>query len=122
MEVLEALKAAKNSGCKVYKVEKYDSWGYIVTPNNNILVINKSQWGAGVTFSFEYIPSQSTGSGCACMEGDEHDFGITEINPDTIANYENQGLQFARRLKAKFFNSPQEFFDRSYWKKELIEL
>ena len=124
MLIIEALQAAKKSGCKVYMQPNYETWGYIVTPRNNVLVVNRAQWGSGVTFSLGYVPSQKNGSGCACMDGDDHDFGINHIDAETIAHYENEGLKFARRLKATLFNSPQEFFDRQklFWKNEFIEL
>lgn len=122
MTVLEALKAAKKSGCKAYKVKNYETFGYIITPNGNVLSVNKSEWGAGVTFSLAYIPSQKNGSGCACMEGNDHDFGINEINADIIAHYENKGLEFARRLKATLYSSPAAWIAKLYWKNDLVEL
>jgi len=122
MTVLEALQAAKTSGCKAYKVKKHDTFGYIITSNNNILAVSKSMWGAGVVFTFEYIPSQKTGSGCACMEGGEHDFGITEINAETIAYYEKEGFEFAKKLKATFYSSPAAWMEKLYWKKDIEEI
>ena len=56
------------------------------------------------------------------MDGDEHDFGITEINAETIAHYEKEGLKFARRLKATLYNSPAEWMDKCYWKKAFKEV
>lgn len=123
MLVIEALKAAKKSGCKVYKVNGHDTFGFIITPNNNILAVNKSMWGSGVTFTLEYTPSSKNGSGCACMDGYEHDFGINEINAEIIAHYENEGLKFARKLKANLYNNPLAWLDRErvFWKNDIVE-
>lgn len=125
MTVREVIEIAKANGYGAYMVDGYDTWGYLVTPNGNVMGICKAQWGDGITFSLKYNPSQKTGSGCSChIKENEWDFGITDINAKTLAKLEKNGIGFAHKLKAKLWCNVDEFleYERKFWKDRIKEV
>ena len=118
-EMLETI--AKMEGYKVYTVKGHESFGFVITPLDNVLVVNKANFGNGVTFTLEYKPSQKCGSGCSCME-DDYDFGVTDITETELKGYENDGMVFARKLKAPLYKNSTEWMTTTYWKKDLEEV
>lgn len=123
MAVLEALAKAKESGYEAYKVGDYTSFGYVITPRGNVLGVSEATFNrGGVTFSFEYKPSRINGRGCSCMETtDEQDLGISpqKLNADTLKQFEDNGLTFARELRAQLYKNVDEWKADSYWKSKL---
>ena len=107
---------AKANGYKGYEVEGHEGFAFLVTPKRNVLVINKSQWGTGVNFSFEYKPNKKSGSGCSChLTTDEWDFGCTKVTAKQLAKYETIGYKFALRLKAPLYKNEEEWLADCYW-------
>lgn len=114
--VREMLLKAIEIGCKAYMVEGHNSFGYIVTPNGNVLGVNKATWGTGVNFCLEYNPDQKTGRGCSCHAStEEWDFGIRNLDAKTLNKLEKEGLKYAHQLKAKLYKNPEEWMESTYW-------
>lgn len=113
----KVLEVGKANGYKAYTVDGHD-FGYLVTPNGNVLSVCNAQWGTGVIFSLEYKPSQKCGSGCSChTDTDEHDFGVRNVTERDLAYYEVEGLKFARQLKAPLYKNVDEWLDNCLWNK-----
>ena len=49
--------AASLDGYKAYAVKGHDTFGYVISPSDNVLSVNKGDFG-GVRISFDYIPSK----------------------------------------------------------------
>lgn len=110
---------AKENGYKAYECTRSDSaYGWIITPQNNIVYIQKGDF-FGCDMSLKYVPSRQTGTGCRCNEEP-----LTEINLAVLKGIEMEGLNFARRLGAKLYNKTQvENYFTNHWDKEnIIEL
>ena len=114
--ITKVLKMAAANGYKCYEHnDGYYHYGFLITPNNNILYIQGGDYGYGVRFSLQYKPSAKTGSGCSC-----NDDAITEVNIKTLEKLEKAGLNFARRLKATLYNTPDEWLD-NYWDRDNLK-
>ena len=116
MDVLSVLNLAAANGYTAFKVKNHDTFGFLITPDKNILTVNRGTWG-GVHITFDYIPSRKTGSGCSCEDDD-----IYEIDIEYLKKLEIEGFKFAKRLKATFYSSPEAWFNESYWKNDLIKI
>jgi hypothetical protein len=107
---------ATYDGYKAYAVNGYDTFGYVITPRDNVLVVNSGDFG-GVHFTFAYIPCCKNGSGCSC--NDDSYYGI---NREELEKLEKDGLNFAKSLKAKLYENSREWYESSYWKNQLVRL
>lgn len=107
--VKEVLLLAKRNGYKTFEIEGHDTFGYIVTPSDNVLCVNRGDFG-GVTFTFEYVPSREHGMGCACLEDALYEVGI-----DDLVKAEKEGQAFAFRLKAKRYPNSMAWIQGNYW-------
>jgi len=111
-ELVDAMENLSKEGfkCFILKENSNYMYGYVVTPKDNIIYIQRDTFNwRGWTFSLQYVPSRQTGSGCQCLEEPVH-----EINAEIILQAEQEGLKFARKLKAKLYNSSQEFFENKW--------
>ena len=111
-ELLKGLKSLLSHGYKCY-VLKGREYGFIVTPKDNIIYIQKEHFGGWKT-SLQCKPSQKIGSGCQCLE--EPFFDITVEN---IEKSEKEGLIFAHKLCAQFYKNSNYYF-ANYWEKEAL--
>ena len=107
--VKQVLLLAKENGYKAYEVEGYDTFGYIITPSDNVLTVNRDYFG-GVTFTFNYVPSRENGMGCMCFEDALYEVGI-----DDLVRAEKEGRAFAFKLGAKKYSSSKEWMQKNYW-------
>ena len=107
--VKETLVMAAKNGYKAYEVEGHDTFGFLITPDDNILTVNRGIWG-GISFSFDYVPSREHGQGCSCC-----DDTIWECDIDMLKTLEAEGKAFALKLGAKLYSSSKEWYDSCYW-------
>ena len=108
--------AAKQPGYKAYAVNGHRTFGYVITPNDNVLVVNRGDYG-GVHFTFAYIPSKETGSGCSCCDDPQY-----EVSLNDLERLERNGLEFAKKLRAKLYSTSDQWLKGCYWKKRLQEV
>lgn len=111
------LNIAKKNGMKVFYTKRKNScYGWIITKKDNVLYIQRGYFG-GYDFSLEYKPSENNGRGCRCNK--ESVFSITS---ETFEKMEVEGLNFAKELKANLYKTSEEYFEKYWDKKNLIEL
>lgn len=98
-----------------------DEWFFVITPKNNVLYIQIAYFG-GYSISFQYTPSRKTGSGCDCVQSNNkfNNAYIGNFSLEDMKILENNGLNYAHKLKAKLYSSPEEWLD-SYWKKNTLQ-
>lgn len=94
----------------------HDSFGYLVTPDDNVLCVNQGDFG-GIRFTLKYVPSKSNGSGCSCMDKEFY-----SVDMDTIKEAEKEGLKFADKLHAKLYKDSGEWkaYEQKFW--NLVEI
>lgn len=117
-ELVNSMQGLSKNGCKCFILRENPSflYGFAITPSDNIIYIQRDSFHwRGWTFSLEYKPSKKTGSGCQCLENP-----VQEITPEIIREAENQGLAFARRLKATLYNNSEEYI-KKLWNREEYE-
>ena len=117
-ELINAIEALKKSGYTKTIITPEESryvYAFITTPSDNVLYIQRGDFG-GWTFSLQYEPSKGTGSGCACF-----DEAVFNLDLSTIQKAETEGINFARRLKAKMYKASDEFYS-NYWDKKMINI
>ena len=115
--IKEVLKMASNAGYRCFEVNsKFYYYGFMITPNNNILYIQAGDF-YGVNISLEYIPGPKTGGGCRCNVE-----ALTTVTIETLQEMENEGLIFARKLKAKLYDNPDQWLENYWDRKNLIEV
>lgn len=110
--VTKILEMAKENGYRSFESTREEAdYGWMITPNNNILYIQKGDFGYGYNMSLQYAPSKQKGSGCRCNEDT-----ISEITVETLKKMEMEGLKLAIKLKAKLYteNEVNEYFSK-YW-------
>ncbi len=112
-KVLDTLKFAAKHGYKAYEVVGHNTFGYLITPNDNILTVSKGTWG-GLTITFDYVPSKTNGTGCICM--DEFIASIDSI--EQLEEIEKAGKEFAFKLGAKCYKSSVHWYKNNYWQKQ----
>lgn len=118
--IKEVLEMAKQNGYRSFENTREDaSYGWVITPSNNILYIQKGDFGYGFNMSLQYVPSKNNGSGCRCNEKE-----LFEIDINTLKQMEAEGLTFARKLKAELYNENQvlNYFVKYWDAKNIIEL
>lgn len=128
-EVEKTLATAKAAGMTVYMVDGCDTFGFIVTPNGNVIDVNKASWKMGefqgVTFGFAYKPNRKCGSACSCMDKGDYDFGVRNVTAEDILEYEKAGLKYATELKAPRYSSVAEWYaekDKGVYKGKIKEV
>ena len=107
--VREIMAEAMKHGYKAYTINNSDEYGFLITPNGNVLHVGRATWGNGVVFSLEYKPSRRCGSGCSCHDDDDYDWGFTKVTIKGLEDFEKAGLKFARELKAPMYRNPEEW-------------
>lgn len=125
MTIQNVIDMAKENGYRVYAVEGYNSWAWLVTPRNNVMTVSKAEWGSGFHFTFDYKANRNCGTGCSChKDRDEWDWGLISVTVKGLKQLEDEGLRFARQLNAPFYESVDEFleYERKFWKKKLREV
>lgn len=109
---------------KEYKVFRYNMkdigsvGAYVITPNGNLLLIQPATW-FGASITLKYKPNAKCGSGCSCLDDND---GITKFNIDMLKGFEQNGLRFARQLKANLYSSIEEAMENIWDKESLIPL
>ena len=119
-ELVDAMENLSKEGFKCFILKENPSYmyGYVVTPNDNIIYIQRDSFNwRGWTFSLQYVPSRKNGSACQCLEEP-----VQEINKEIILQAEQEGLKFARKLRAKLYHSSQEFFENKWNIEDLEEV
>ncbi len=91
--------------CFILKENHSFVYGFIITPNDNVIYIQPGDF-FGWNLSLKYKPSQKNGQGCRCNEEP-----LTEINSDIILKQEQEGLNFARKLRATLYNNSEEYLN-----------
>ena len=117
--------AARQKGYKAYVVD-HDGfyYGYIITPRDNVLCVGNGEF-FGAFVSLKYVPTAKNGSGCSChgnrkFSGDHY---VMEVNDlETLVSLEDEGLRYARELKAKRYGNSNEWFEKLWNKAELKEV
>ena len=97
MDKITVKNELKTAGYKCYTTTK-GKWGYIITPSDNVLYIQRDYFG-GWTFSFAYLRSQQNGTGCMCLEKPVYDVSV-----ETVKQAEEEGARFAHKLGAKLYS------------------
>lgn len=101
--------------CFILKENKNYCFGYVITPSDNVLYIQRESYNMGWDISLKYKPSRQTGNGCSC-----NDRPFQDITKEDILQAETSGLQFAYRLGAKLYKSSEEFL-KQLWNPEQYE-
>lgn len=117
-ELTEAMKTLTSKGFTCYLLKENKDgylYGYIVTPNRNVIYIQQDDYRMGWMFSLQYVPSRSTGGGCGCLDNP-----VWDITEEIILKAEREGLAFARKLKATLYASPEKWL-ADYWHPEDLE-
>ena len=114
--------AAAQNGYKAYVVDSNGYYyGYIITPRDNVLSVCSGEfWGAFV--SLQYVPAINTGRGCSCHGNKKSwDHYIMKVDSvDDLIDLENEGLRYARQLKAKRYKGSAEWLN-DYWYKDRLK-
>ena len=95
--------------------DKTSGYVFAISPKNNVLYVQEDYFG-GYYVSLQYVPSRKNGSGC-------HDNTIENawtVTPEFMQKSENGCLQFARKLGAELYKTPEQWKNK-YWH-ELVEL
>ncbi len=114
--VAKVLEMAAGNGYQAYAVKDHDGFGYLITPSDNVITVNKGNFG-GVTFTFCYVPSREHGSGCSC-----NDDAVYECDAQMLKVFEAAGFKFARDLGAKLYANSKAWYEKCYWKDSLVEV
>ena len=125
MTIQNVIDMAKANGYRAYIVEGYDSWAILVTPRNNVITVSKAEWGNGLRFTLNYKANRNCGTGCSChKDRDEWDWGLKSVTIKGLEQLEEEGYRYAKRLRAKLYESPEEFleYERKFWKDKLREV
>ena len=105
--------AANIPGYKVLKNPKRNYF-HVITPSDRVIYVQLDEF-FGMDANLEYKPSRKTDSGCRCNE--EPFYNIT---PELMKELEEDGLKFARQLKATHYKTSDEWLER-YWEKDELE-
>lgn len=114
------LEYAATQGYKCYETQsKFYAYGWLITPNGNILYVQPGDYYGGYRFSLKYKPRKDTGSGCSCNNYDEP---LYKVTLETLQQIEQAGLNFANELKATLYTKQEvkDFF-KNYWNKDNIK-
>jgi hypothetical protein len=116
-ELLKGMKELIKENFKCYILKENNSflYGFIITPKDNIIYIQRAYLGWITTL--KYIPSKDTGSGCNCLEEP-----FQTITKDIIVESEREGLIFAKKLKAQLYKNSNEFINKLWNKSEYEEV
>ena len=107
-------------GYKCYIYDKGDSfWGYVI--KDNYIIYIQPYYG-GFSYSFCYQPTKNVGSSCQCFFSESPIYAPRPLDLQTLALAFEGGLNFARSLNAKLYNNWLEWFDKNYFKNELVEI
>jgi hypothetical protein len=118
-ELINAMQELNKNGFKCFILkERQDGfmYGYVITPSDNVIYIQRDAYHwRGWTFSLKYKPGRDTGTGCQCLEEP-----VNNITVDIILQAEQEGLKFARKLKANLYKNSQEY-KKNLWNKSEYE-
>ena len=121
MTILEdIINMAKANGYKVLKDCNDTKYAFLVTPNGNVLSITEEYFG-GCNIALKYVPSREHGTGCAAYDPCECPVIFTM---SMIEQKEKELVAWAKRMKAKFYNSPDDFVKHyeEFYKTKLEEV
>jgi hypothetical protein len=112
------LEYATTQGYKCYETKReFSAYGWLITPNGNILYVQPDDYCGGYRFSLKYKPRKDTGSGCSCNDEPLH-----RVTLGTLQQIEQAGLNFANELKATLYTEQEvENFFEKYWDKDNIK-
>ena len=106
-----------------YKCFIYDRentfWGYVIKDN---YIISIQPYYGGFSYSFCYIPSKNAGNSCQCFFSNSPIDAPRPLDLQTLVLAFEGGHNFARQLNAKLYRSWLDWFDKNYFKHELIEI
>lgn len=115
MKLLNLMKECTKNNFKCYVVKEINSYGFIITPNDNVMFISYSPV-LGYKLSLEYLPSRKTGTSCSTRSE------ICSLSVDDILQIEKECLAYAKQLGANFYKNSESWYE-TYWnKKNLIEV
>ena len=113
--LFDAVTELTKQGYRAYDAGN-ETYCFIVTPSDNVLYVQAEQFG-GYNFSLQYRPSRACGTGCQCLENPAN-----AIDLETVVKAEEEGLAFAKRLRAPRWNNSDEWLS-NYWDKEkMVEI
>ena len=90
-------------------------YGYLITPSDTVMYVQRGDYGYGWTFSIQYKPSKNNGSGCGCLANH-----IDDLSLAVIQQAEREGLAFANRLNATHYKNSAEWL-KGYWDKDHLQ-
>ena len=106
-----------------YKCYMYDNgdnfWGYVIKDN---YIISIQPYYGGFSYSFCYIPSKNAGSACQCFFDKSPIYAPRPLDLQTLALAFEGGLNFSRQLNAKLYQSWLDWYNKNYFKNELIAI
>ena len=106
-----------------YKCYMYDNdnnlWGYVIKDNH---IVSIQPYFGGFSYSFCYIPSKNAGSSCQCFFSNSPIDAPRPLNLQTLALAFEGGYNFARHLNANLYQSWLFWFNKNYFKNELVEI
>lgn len=108
--IKEILSFAAGNGYRAFSVKGHDTFGYIITPADNVISVSKGEFG-GVIFCFDYVPSKKNGSGCLC--NDKALYVVPSITELQVI--EAVGKDFATKLGAEFYKNSSQWYKKNYW-------
>ena len=112
-ELIEGMKELTRNGykCFMLKEDPLHTFGFVVTPKDNVIYIQPNNFHMGWETTLKYKPSTKNGNGCRCLTEP-----FINITTDNIIKSENEGLIFARKLGATLYKSSSEYID-NLWNK-----
>lgn len=118
MGVIEILKIAKGNGCECYVTPGNDAYdyGYMIFPDGVVMYVQPGDF-CGYDFSISYIPSRKNGTGCMCNEE-----SISVVDWNELLKQKRDGLNFARKLKADFYPTVDEWKRNSFSFDKMVRL
>ena len=107
-------------GYKCYMYDKGNNfWGYVIKAN---YIISVQPYYGGFSYSFCYKPSKNVGSACQCFFGKSPIYAPRPLDLQTLELAFEGGYNFARSLNAKLYVNWLEWFNKNYFKNDLIEI
>ena len=108
--ILGILQIAKENGCECYITPGDDAYnyGYMIFHDGVVMYVqNGDFWG--YDFDISYIPSKKNGTGCRCNEE-----SVSIVDWDELLKQKEEGLKFARKLKADFYPTVDDWKRHSW--------
>ena len=109
--------------CQGYNCYIYDKgnnfWGYVIKDNH---IVSIQPYFGGFSYSFCYQPSKNVGSSCQCFFSSSPIDAPRPLDLQTLALAFEGGYNFARHLNAKLYSNWLDWFNKNYFKNDLVEI